>query len=172
MLYAGRVLHAEIGRNGYGEFDMRDVATAISQKLDPADTATSSGGDHGVRMPTRWQALWNRNKMKRARAKRRYSELHARREPHPCPAAMRAAKVLKRRDQATNRDRDGAGGAGSRCDRRFPGSTATWTKRNVGELMLLERRKPSPGRGAWIPSLRSARPPTGSSTALPRTKDG
>lgn len=97
MLYQV-VLHAEIGRR-HGEFDMRDVATAISQKLIRRHSHIF-GGDT-AQNADEVEALWNRNKMKE-RGEKTASEF-MRDVSRSMPAAMRAAKVLKRRDQATNR---------------------------------------------------------------------
>ena len=97
MLYQV-VLHAEIGRR-HGEFDMRDVATAISRKLIRRHSHIF-GGDT-AQNADEVEALWNRNKMKE-RGEKTVSEF-MRDVSRSMPAAMRAAKVLKRRDQGTNR---------------------------------------------------------------------
>lgn len=128
MLYQV-VLHAEIGRR-HGEFDMRDVATAISQKLIRRHSHIF-GGDT-AQNADEVEALWNRNKMKE-RGEKTVSEF-MRDVSRSMPAAMRAAKVLKRRDQAMNRaetERE-ALNALRQAVSKLDGAD----ERDVGELML------------------------------------
>ena len=128
MLYQV-VLHAEIGRR-HGEFDMRDVATAISQKLIRRHSHIF-GGDT-AQNADEVEALWNRNKMKE-RGEKTVSEF-MRDVSRSMPAAMRAAKVLKRRDQATNRaeTEQEALNALRQAISKLDGAD----ERDVGELML------------------------------------
>ncbi|MBQ8087503.1 MAG: nucleoside triphosphate pyrophosphohydrolase, partial [Clostridia bacterium] len=93
------VLHAGIAQR-HGEFSIRDVTTAIAQKMihrhshifghDSADTADSVG------------ALWSRNKMLE-RGQTTQSEV-LKDMPTGFPALLRAAKVLKRVDAAFGRE--------------------------------------------------------------------
>lgn len=93
MLYQV-VLHAEIGRQ-HGEFDLRDVSTAISQKLIRRHSHIF-GGD-SAQSAEEVEALWNRNKMKE-RGEKTAAEF-MRDVSRSLPALMRAAKVLKRQEQ-------------------------------------------------------------------------
>ena len=128
MLYQV-VLHAEIGRR-HGEFDMRDVATAISRKLIRRHSHIF-GGDT-AQNADEVEALWNRNKMKE-RGEKTASEF-MRDVSRSMPAAMRAAKVLKRRDQATNcaETEQEALNALRQAVSKLDGAD----ERDVGELML------------------------------------
>jgi len=92
------VLHAEIGKR-YGEFDMSDVVTAISEKM--ISRHSHIFGSDRAADAEEVLDIWNRNKMAERGQTTRTATMRG--VTRTLPAALRAVKVLKRLDEACRR---------------------------------------------------------------------
>lgn len=126
------VLHAEIARQ-HGEFAIGDVTTAISEKMIRRHSHIF-GGDRAADSEA-VADLWAKNKMAE-RGQRTVAE-SMRGIARSLPATMRAAKVLKRLDEACRRREDVAEAADAlACAARRAAEGGADAEQNVGEALL------------------------------------
>ena len=126
------VLHAEIARQ-HGEFAIGDVTTAISEKMMRRHSHIF-GGDHAADSEA-VADLWAKNKMAE-RGQHTVAE-SMRGIARSLPATMRAAKVLKRLDEACRRREDVAEAADAlACAARRAAEGGADAEQSVGEALL------------------------------------